>query len=139
MTYDQVTEILTAEELADANANGELWGECEAENYHLAHENLERLPEWTLGTYCGDLDHVREEAREAYELALDYAAREEWEKHCPSRWRDVQEAANNNDAVVSYDIVSDAYAIEIEYANGETREFTDPAEALAELGGKVAR
>jgi hypothetical protein len=81
------TEItLTAEVIAEAQAIGAAWGAEEASLWRDQHESSD-LPEWTNGTYCGEIpndpgpadEDYRHEYRNAVERVIDAAAKAAWD------------------------------------------------------------
>lgn len=74
-------ESLTGEMIAECKNIGTSWGEQEVEAFR-DQNNARRMPEWTLGTYCGPLPgNVPMNGSAlavALEDAIDRAAREVW-------------------------------------------------------------
>jgi hypothetical protein len=75
---------MTNEQRARTMEIGTVWGEQEVELFHDQHDDGALMPEWTRGTYCGDLpDGVKMDGSElAIELedAIDNAAKTVWDK-----------------------------------------------------------
>lgn len=80
MTNEQAKKLLTAEQLETARTEGKEWGYAEADLWRDQNPDRE-LPEWSMGTYCGKIDIADEQAHEAYELVLENAARDEWNRY----------------------------------------------------------
>jgi hypothetical protein len=78
MKREKAIEILGSEASQQAIEAGKLWGKQEAELYRDQNEGKE-LPDWTLGTWLGELPfEAGEEKQDAYETLLDLAARDAW-------------------------------------------------------------
>lgn len=74
------TEILTAEQIAEAQANGRNWAETEIECWKDQHEgSMDRAPEWIRGNAtCTDRD-LPADVQTAWEDCCDDAAKELWD------------------------------------------------------------
>lgn len=82
MTSEQARTILTADQIAEAEAAGKAWGEMEVECWKDQHDgSFDRAPEWVMGNWCGENplgSPADSEAADAYDLIVDLAAREVW-------------------------------------------------------------
>lgn len=81
MTTTQAHEILTADEIQDAEAVGAAWGEQEVECWKDQHDgSFDRAPDWTLGTFAGLNPHRgNDEKADAWEEIVDATARQVWD------------------------------------------------------------
>lgn len=55
---------------------GKAWGAQEVELWKDQSEKP--MPQWTMGTYCGDLSDIPENLRDEADLIIDSVAREVW-------------------------------------------------------------
>ena len=81
MTHAQALSLLPATLVIHAHRVGMKWGEHEAELWLDQRPEAISLPAWTMGTYAGSLSHVPETLIDAYETALDCAARDAFEHY----------------------------------------------------------
>lgn len=74
MTNEQARMLLTADQIAAAEAAGRAYGEQEAEL--LADQGTDpSTVQWADGEFCGDVpSHLSDEQKDAYETLLDAAA-----------------------------------------------------------------
>lgn len=83
MTLERAESLLTVDQLESARAAGSAWGEQEVECWRDQHDGaMDRAQEWTLGNWCGENplgNPADSEVADAYDLVVDFAAREVWE------------------------------------------------------------
>jgi len=82
-TNEQAKQILNAEQIEDAIAQGENWAELEAGCWKDGHDEYSSnpqstMPDWTMGEWAGSYPSDDETIRIAYEVVLDNAARDRW-------------------------------------------------------------
>lgn len=111
MTLEKAKSLLTADQIRNARMAGEAWGSLEAEVWRDQHQPeidlnddgegeegpLPSHPEWTMGTWCGDLPFDRDnddevELAEAYEKVLDCAARDAWDSWVEEEKKEIANA-----------------------------------------------
>lgn len=133
MTIEQAEAILTEEQIEQARRIGKEWGYAEADLWR--DQNPEKgLPEWSMGTYCGDLPDSGE-IKEAYELVLDCAARDEWRKiqEIEATKPEFESYCNNADRVLSVEYSDSDQSVTVEYSDGECVRYENALTALREM------
>lgn len=87
MTHEQAiaklraaTDVTTGDLVRGAQLEGELWGNREFREFRDQNSG-KQFPEWTLGEWAGSFPRsLPKELQDAYELVVDFAARDEWNR-----------------------------------------------------------